>query len=65
MADFIEVLILPLRRVVVFLWSLQVGNTTLGSLIMIGILFSILIAILTHSHGFDFGHGINKLGDDK
>ena len=61
MDNFVEILIMPIRRVIVMLFSLEVGSTTLGSLILIGILFSVLIAIITHAHGSDFGGFISKI----
>lgn len=61
MDNFVEILIMPIRRVVVMLFSLEVGSTTLGSLVLIGILFSVLIAIITHAHGSDFGGFIHKI----
>lgn len=61
MDNIVNILIMPIRRVIVFLFSLPIGNTSLGSLILIGILFSILIGIVTHSHGADFGGFISKI----
>lgn len=61
MDNFVELLIMPIRRVIVFLFSLQIGSTSLGSLIVVGILISIMIALITHSHGADFGTMIGKI----
>ena len=56
-----DVMVMPLKRVFVLLWSIEVGGTSLGALILIGIIVSVLIGIVMHSHGFDFGSGIRKM----
>ena len=64
-----QIMVLPFQRVYTLLMSLIVGdNTSLGGLIIIGILVSIVIGVITHyaySHSpSNLGAGINKKGDN-
>lgn len=62
-----NVMVLPFQRVYTFLMSVQIGNTSLGALIIIGVLVSIVIGVVTHyaySHSpSNLGAGIKKKGD--
>lgn len=47
----IEVMVLPFQRVYTLLMSISVGGVSLGSLIIIGVLVSIVIGVITHYNG--------------
>lgn len=52
MNDLFEVVTYPLKKVAMLLFSLEIGQTNLGSIIITGMIFAVLIAALMHGGGF-------------
>lgn len=49
MQDLIKVVTGPIKKVALLLFQLPIGDTNLGSIILIGIIFAVIIGVITHS----------------
>jgi len=58
MNDLFELITYPLKKIAQLLFSLTIGNTNIGSLIITGLIFVVLIAAIMHG-----GNLIGRLGD--
>lgn len=58
MADLFQVVTVPLKKIAQLLFSLQIGNTNLGSLIVTGFIFVVLISAIMHG-----GNIIGRIGE--
>lgn len=67
MSDLLEVVTIPLKKIAQLLFSLTVGETNIGSLIVIGFLFVVLISAIMHITGVPRGIGriVSKIRDRK
>ena len=48
MQDLFDVVTIPLKKIVALLFSLEIGNTNIGSLVIIGSIMVVLISAVTH-----------------
>lgn len=52
---FLELLIYPIKKAVLLLFSLQIGNVTLGSLMVAAGLISVILGALVGLHALPIG----------
>lgn len=50
MSDLIEIIVYPFKKVVLLLFSLQIGDMTVGSLIIAAVLIGTVFRLLIGSH---------------
>lgn len=67
MSDLLDVVTIPIRKIAQLLFSLTIGNTNIGSLIVIGFLFVVIISAIMHITGVPRGIGriVSKIRDRK
>lgn len=67
MSDLLDVVTIPLKKLAQMLFSLTIGETNIGSLIVIGFLFVVLISAIMHITGVPRGIGriVSKIRDRK
>lgn len=67
MSDLLDVVTIPIRKLAQLLFSLTIGNTNIGSLIVIGFLFVVIISAIMHITGVPRGIGriVSKIRDRK
>ena len=51
MQDLFDIVTTPLKKLVALIFSLSIGNTNLGSIIVIGFIFVVMISVITHMSG--------------
>ncbi len=67
MTDLFNVITVPLKKIAQLIFSLTIGNTNLGSIIVVGFIFVALISAITHISGLPTGVGriIRRIKDHK
>lgn len=67
MASLIQVVTYPLRNIAQLLFNLVVGTTSVGSLLVVGSIFIVLISAIMHAtvHGGGIGNIVHKIKDKK
>lgn len=65
MTDLVDVVTIPIKKIVNLIFSLSVGTTNLGSIIITGMLFAVLIGAIMHVSGKGVTRFIERIGKKK